>query len=146
MPGVESVGGFHPDGSRYWPPSTQVGPEDKSRHCAVFWEVTDLEMLAPDQRVPIRSLHDRRGRKYAADFVPEGPILLSSTGYSDRRESVRPGKMWTHNGDAGGTCTATARLARDGGGTDLRTSQLLVRRGDHRASSQVSYAATGQGR
>lgn len=76
---VPAVGGAHPDGDLYRPPSTQLGDEDRSGYWLGFWEVTDLRELGPDEQVPVDSLHDRRGRKYVRGFVPEGPILISGT-------------------------------------------------------------------
>jgi len=77
VPAVVGVG--NPEGARYRPPSTQHGDEDRNWWLG-FWEVTDLERLPVVEHVPIASLHDRKGRKYARSFVPEGPILISSTG------------------------------------------------------------------
>lgn len=73
---VESRGGAHPDGDRYRPSSATGSGEDGAAFWAVFWEVNDLRRLPSDEHIPIRSLRDRRGRRYGRDFVPEGPILL----------------------------------------------------------------------
>jgi hypothetical protein len=75
-----TIAGGHPDGDLYRPPSTTHGDEDRSGYWLGFWEVTDLRPLDPDQHIPIARLHDRKGRRYRRDFVPEGPILISSTG------------------------------------------------------------------
>ena len=77
---VPAVGGGHPDGDRYRPPSTQLGDEDRSGDWLGFWEVTDLRQLESAERVPISSLRDRNGRKYRRAFVPEGPILITGAG------------------------------------------------------------------
>lgn len=77
---VAAVGGGHPDGDRFRPPFTQLGDEDRSGYWLGFWEVTDLRELDANSRIPISSLHDRHGRKYGRGFIPEGPILVSSTG------------------------------------------------------------------
>jgi hypothetical protein len=70
-----TISGGHPDGERYRPPST-YGGEDTTRHWLGFWAVTDLQALGAEEHIPIADLHDRRGRKFGGDFVPEGPILL----------------------------------------------------------------------
>jgi hypothetical protein len=81
---VAAVGGGHPDGDLFRPPLTQLGDEDRSGYWLGFWEVTDLHELDVNCRIPISLLHDRRGRRYDRGFIPEGPILLSSTGDLDR--------------------------------------------------------------
>jgi hypothetical protein len=90
---VEAVGGGHPDGDLFRPPSTQLGDEDRSGYWFGFWEVTDLCHLDANCRIPISSLHDRRGRKYDRGFIPEGPILVSSTGGLDRLRVI-PAKAY----------------------------------------------------
>ncbi len=74
-----TISGGHPEGDRYRPPSTSGG-EDNAGHWLGFWEVNDLVQLPTERRIPIARLRDRRGRTYARDFVPEGPILLSAVG------------------------------------------------------------------
>lgn len=77
---VAAVGGAHPDGDLYRPPSTQAGDEDLSGDWLGFWEVSDLSQLKEAEQVPIAELHDRQGRRYRRGFVPEGPVLVSGTG------------------------------------------------------------------
>lgn len=83
---VPAVGGVHPDADLYRPPSTQTGTEDRSRYWLGFWEVTGLQELPADHRIDIGSLHDRRGKSYARGFVPEGPILVSTTGGTEAKD------------------------------------------------------------
>lgn len=73
-----TISGGHPEGEGYRPPSS--GGEDALGGWLGFWEVTDLEALPVEQHIPIARLHDRKGRKYGRDFVPEGPILLGGLG------------------------------------------------------------------
>lgn len=75
-----TIAGGHPEGDLYRPPSTTQGNEDRSGYWLGFWEVTDLHRLPADEHIPVARLHDRKGRAHRRDFVPEGPILLSSTG------------------------------------------------------------------
>jgi hypothetical protein len=74
---VESVGGAHPDGMRYRPPSTAKYPDDNVGHWAVYWEVESLGQLEPGERIRIKDLRGLdKARYYAAGFVPEGPLLI----------------------------------------------------------------------
>lgn len=77
---VESIGGAHPEGDLYRPPSTQVGGEDESGWWAEFWEVTNLRRLPEGEYIPIYRVHNLSGKKFRRDFVPEGPTLISTTG------------------------------------------------------------------
>lgn len=74
---VEAVRGAHPAGAKYRPPSTTDGGEDTANYWAIFWEVQGLRRLAPAEVVPVTDFQglDRRSR-YAARFVPEGPLLV----------------------------------------------------------------------
>jgi hypothetical protein len=74
---VESVGGAHPDGMRYRPPSTAKYSDDNSGHWAVFWEVTELEPVSAQQRLQLADLTGFGKKKaYGHPFVPEGPLLI----------------------------------------------------------------------
>ncbi len=73
-----TIAGGHPEGDTYRPPSTLR--EDSTGHWLGFWEVTDLRQLPAEKYTPIAQLHDRKGRRYRRDFIPEGPILISGTG------------------------------------------------------------------
>ncbi len=48
----DSVGGAHPDGKRYRPTAAAQHPDDNAGHWAVFWEVTDLQLLATPTPIP----------------------------------------------------------------------------------------------
>ena len=74
---VESVGGAHPAGMRFRPPSTVRYANDNLGHWAVFWEVERLRELAPDERLGLAGLIGFGKRKaYGTSFVPEGPLLI----------------------------------------------------------------------
>lgn len=74
---VDAVGGAHPQGAKFRPPSTTDGGEDKANHWAIFWEVEDLRELGAGEAVPVTDFQglDRKSR-YAKLFVPEGPLLV----------------------------------------------------------------------
>ena len=74
---VDSIGGAHPEGELYRPPSTQVGDEDRTRWWFGFWEVSHLVHLPQDRYIPIGQLRGTTGRSFAATFIPEGPLALS---------------------------------------------------------------------
>ncbi len=71
---VESRGGAHPERSRIRPPSTIT---DTVGYWAGFYELKRLELLSEDEEIAIRNLSDRAGRRYARDFVPEGPMIIT---------------------------------------------------------------------
>jgi hypothetical protein len=74
---VESLGGAHPLGMKYRPPTTAQYAKDSSGKWAVFWEVEDLRELAPAQRLALGAFTGFGQRKpYGKPFVPEGPILV----------------------------------------------------------------------
>ncbi|MBA4371053.1 MAG: hypothetical protein C0418_05700 [Coriobacteriaceae bacterium] len=70
---VEGIGGAHPHGPKFRPPSTL---DDGTGYWAVFWEVTDLERIAPIQISELRGLDAKKD--YDKSFVPEGPILIEN--------------------------------------------------------------------
>jgi hypothetical protein len=73
---VESRNGAHPRGRRYRPPFATKDGEDRDGYWAIFWEVTDLEPIAP---IPIATLRGFGAKKaYGKPFVPEGPIILDN--------------------------------------------------------------------
>lgn len=72
---VESIGGAHPDSHRYR--SAIAQPEDGLGFWAVFWHVTDLEELTPDEWRPISRMQGLGQRRpYGHPFEPEGPMLI----------------------------------------------------------------------
>jgi hypothetical protein len=74
---VESVGGAHPAGMQYRPPSTAQYAKDSSGKWALFWEVEDLRELPPHDRLHLANLTGFGKRKsYGSPFVPEGPLLI----------------------------------------------------------------------
>ncbi len=74
---VESVGGAHPDGMQFRPPSTQKYANDSSGKWAVFWEVRDLRELEAKKRLSIASMTGFGKKKaYGSGFWPEGPLLI----------------------------------------------------------------------
>ena len=74
---VESVGGAHPAGMKYRPPSTQKSPADNVGHWAIFWELDTLHELAPTERLRVSDFTGFGKRKqYGIGFVPEGPLLV----------------------------------------------------------------------
>ena len=70
---VDSVGGAHPAGMRYRPPTTVT---DSSGYWAVFWEVEDLAELPTDGRIHVTGLTGYGKKKPYRAFIPEGPILI----------------------------------------------------------------------
>ena len=74
---VESVGGAHPDGMRFRPPSTLKYSSDNIGHWAVFWELESLDELPPKARLKMTDFTGYgKPKRYAQPFVPEGPILI----------------------------------------------------------------------
>jgi hypothetical protein len=74
---VESIGGAHPDGIRYRPPSTSKYADDNAGHWAVFWEVEGLRELEADERIQIKDLRGLdKAKAYVPGFIPEGPLLI----------------------------------------------------------------------
>jgi len=75
---VESIGGAHPEGMRFRPPSTAKYADDNLGYWAVFWEVEQLRKLPPTERIPTGEFRGLNKRKpYKRNFVPEGPILIT---------------------------------------------------------------------
>ena len=73
----DSVGGAHPAGMRYRPPSTGMSPSDNEGHWAIFWEVEDLQEVGAEGRHALRSFTPfGKRRPYGRQFVPEGPLLV----------------------------------------------------------------------
>ena len=73
---VESIGGAHPAGMRFRPPSTAKYQSDNSGYWAVFWEVEHLTQLAVAQRIQVTDLTGFGKPKSYDPFVPEGPLLI----------------------------------------------------------------------
>lgn len=74
---VESIGGAHPDGMKYRPPSTLKYRNDNVGHWGGFWEVEELREIQPEDKLWISQLQSLASEKYfAKNFVPEGPILI----------------------------------------------------------------------
>jgi hypothetical protein len=74
---VESVGGAHPDGMRYRPPSTASYPSDNCGYWAVFWEVEGLHPLPKEEHMsPGVFTGFEKQKRYRHAFPPEGPILI----------------------------------------------------------------------
>lgn len=74
---VESVGGTHPNGMKFRPPTTAKYLDDNIGTWAIFWEVEDLNELSQDHRIWISQLRGLDKKKhFAQDFIPEGPILI----------------------------------------------------------------------
>jgi hypothetical protein len=74
---VVSVGGGHPDGMRFRPPTTEQNESDNAGHWAVFWEVRDLRRLDAEQFLPTGQFTGRgKKRAYRDNFAPEGPLLV----------------------------------------------------------------------
>lgn len=72
---VDSVGGRHPEGMRFRPPSTEKYEDDNVGYWAIFWEVQQLRQLPPDERIltgKFRGLD--RQIPYKRNFIPEGPL------------------------------------------------------------------------
>lgn len=74
----DSIGGAHPDGMKFRPPSTRKYPDDNLGHWAIFWEVEALRELPPEARIPTGQFQGfGKPKPYKKNFVPEGPILVS---------------------------------------------------------------------
>lgn len=68
------LGGSHPDGHDYRPPSTW--PEDGKGHWLMFWHVEDLQELPASDHIWTHDFRDRRsGKKAREPYAPEGPML-----------------------------------------------------------------------
>lgn len=74
---VESLGGAHPEGMRYRPPSTAKDPTDNAGYWALFWEAETLTELPKAERLAVADLPAFGQRKpYGHPFFPEGPMLI----------------------------------------------------------------------
>lgn len=74
---VESVGGAHPAGMQFRPPSTSKYPSDNIGHWAIFWELNALEPVPAKARLKVTDLTGYgKPKRYSQPFVPEGPILI----------------------------------------------------------------------
>lgn len=74
---VESIGGTHPEGMKFRPPSTAKYEDDNLGYWAVFWEVEQLCELSLEERIPTGGFRGLGKHKpYRRNFVPEGPILI----------------------------------------------------------------------
>ena len=52
---------------------------DNAGHWAVFWEVSDLREFAKDEAIPMNHFSGcRTEKKYAASFIPTGPLLVDA--------------------------------------------------------------------
>jgi hypothetical protein len=73
---IDGIGGAHPEGMKYRPPSTAAYPSDNKGHWANFWHVKGLRELPPDKRLPIGKIQGFKGgwRKTAP---PRGPELVT---------------------------------------------------------------------
>ena len=76
---VEAKAGGHPEGKKYRPKTTFDYPGDNYGHWYLFWEVSDLRELAPDEQVLISDLKplDQKA-KLAKNFIPRGPIVVEA--------------------------------------------------------------------
>lgn len=68
------LGGSHPDPQRFRPPSTWA--EDGQGYWLLFWHVSDLRRLSPDEQIWTSEFRDRKhGRKAREPYAPEGPMI-----------------------------------------------------------------------
>jgi hypothetical protein len=76
---VEAKAGAHPQGMQYRPPTTAHYSGDNYGHWYVFWEVSDLRELPPDEHILISELKavDKNG-KLAKNFIPLGPTVVEA--------------------------------------------------------------------
>jgi hypothetical protein len=75
---VESIGGAHPQGMHFRPPSTAKYEDDNLGYWAVFWEVEQLRRLPLEKHIPTGEFHGLNKRQpYRRNFVPEGPTLVA---------------------------------------------------------------------
>jgi hypothetical protein len=75
---VESIGGRHPAGMKFRPPSTGNYPDDNKGYWAVFWEVEGLQELPVDKHILTNKFSGlNKPKTYEPGFVPEGPILIT---------------------------------------------------------------------
>jgi hypothetical protein len=75
---VESINGAHPKGMIFRPPSTGNYEDDNFGHWAVFWEVAQLKKIPQQEQIFTGSFYGLNKRKrYKANFIPEGPILIT---------------------------------------------------------------------
>lgn len=74
---VESIGGAHPEGMRYRPPSTGAYVADNLGHWAIFWEVEHLAELPPERHLRIGDMMGfGKRQQYGNGFAPESPMLI----------------------------------------------------------------------
>jgi hypothetical protein len=74
---VMGVGGAHPQGEKYRPPSTFKYESDNKGHWAIFWEVTDLRRLPKEDELLVQHMRGWKHKtKYSKFFVPEGPLII----------------------------------------------------------------------
>ncbi len=61
------------------PSTTEKYPGDNKGHWAVYWEVSDIEQLTKDERIPISLLRGINSSKnYLKTFVPERPLIIEA--------------------------------------------------------------------
>ncbi|MBY0324751.1 MAG: hypothetical protein K2X72_38980 [Reyranella sp.] len=73
---IDGIGGAHPEGMTFRPPSTALNPSDNKGHWAAFWHVAGLRELPKEKQMPIGKIEGFKGgwRKTAP---PRGPELVT---------------------------------------------------------------------
>jgi len=73
---VDSLGGTYP-GDPSLRPLVLADDEDDSGYWAVFWHLSDLVKLSPEEWIDIGNLRNfKTQNRYGAGFVPEGPTIV----------------------------------------------------------------------
>lgn len=82
---VRSIGGAHPEGMRYRPPSTGANPSDNIGHWAIFWHVKNLRELPEANRCTISSLESYGTGYWRKSHPPRGPEIVARPAWASGR-------------------------------------------------------------
>ncbi len=63
----------HPEHKRLRPPTT-----DGDGAWMIFYEVSELRKLEPDETIPVASLKSTTGKKLSKAYIPEGPLIVET--------------------------------------------------------------------
>lgn len=69
---VHSIGGAHPEGMRFRPPTTAENPSDNSGRWAIFYELKNLTELSKQDSLAMNRFRGfGKQKKFVSSFVPE---------------------------------------------------------------------------